>query len=279
MIALILAIISTIALFLLFKEFSKRSVNTDQAITFNYLTAALIALLTEDINFNINKLINEDWFYFAIALGIFFIIMFNIMAICTQKLGISISSITSKMSLIIPVIGAIIFQNTSLSIYKAGGIIIALISVYLTLQKSKSTTIPLLALVLFFGAGTLDMWLDFIRNKYLSSSNDFNLFIITIFLSAFIIGTLKLIHKRYKFTLKNLFAGVILGIPNYFSIYFVLLALENLGAIYVFPILNIGVVLFSAIISWMFYQEKMSTTNWTGVLLACLAIMIIIILP
>ena len=279
MIALSFATISTIALFLLFKEFSKRNINTHQAITFNYLTAALIALLTEDINFNIAKLINEDWFYLAIALGIFFIIMFNIMAVCTQKLGISISSIASKMSLIIPVIGAIIFQNTNLSIYKTAGIIMALIAVYLTLQKSKSTANPVLALVLFFGAGTLDMWLDFIRNKYLSSSNDFNVFIITIFLSAFIIGILKLIYKRDKLMLKNLFAGVILGIPNYFSIYFVLLALENLGGIYVFPILNIGVVLLSAIISWMFYQEKMSKTNWTGVLLACLAIMIIITLP
>ena len=67
-----------------------------------------------------------------------------------------------------------------------------------------------------------------------------------------------------------------LGVPNYFSIYFVLLALENLGGIYVFPILNIGVVLLSAIISWLFYQEQMSKTNWMGIGLACLSIVIIL---
>ena len=66
-----------------------------------------------------------------------------------------------------------------------------------------------------------------------------------------------------------------LGAPNYFSIYFVLLALENLGGIYVFPILNIGVVVFSALISWLFYQEQMSKTNWIGVTLACVSIVII----
>ena len=122
MIALSLAIISTIALFLLFKEFSRRDINTNQAITFNYLTASLIGVLfIRDTNYNTANLINENWFYSAIALGAFFIVMFNIMAISTQKLGISISSTASKMSLIIPVIGAIIFQDTNLNIYKNDG--------------------------------------------------------------------------------------------------------------------------------------------------------------
>ena len=202
--------------------------------------------------------------------------MFNIMAISTQKLGISISSTASKMSLIIPVIGAIIFQDTNLNIYKTVGILTAMIAVYLTLQKNESTSKPRLAIILFFGAGTLDMWLDFIRNKYLSCTTDFNVFIITIFLTAFIIGIIRLIYKREKLLQKNMFAGVLLGIPNYFSIYFVLLALENLGGIYVFPVLNIGIVLFSAIISWLFYKEKMSKTNWIGIFLACLSIIIIL---
>jgi uncharacterized membrane protein len=85
-----------------------------------------------------------------------------------------------------------------------------------------------------------------------------------------------LIWERKKVLRKNIVAGIVLGIPNYFSIYFVLLALENLGGIYVFPILNIGVVLLSAIISWLFYQEKMSKYNWLGIGLACLSIIIIL---
>ena len=276
MIALSLTIILTTFLFLVFKEFSKRDINTHQAITFNYLTAALIALFIGDVNYNVTNLINADWFYLTIALGVFFIVMFNIMAITTQKLGISISSMASKMSLIIPVIGAIIFQNASIGVYKIAGIMIAIIAVYLTFKKSGSTTKPTLAIILFFGAGILDMWLDFIRNNYLSSTVDFNFFIITVFFTAFSIGLLKVIWDGKRILRKNIVAGIVLGIPNYFSIYFVLLALENLGGIYVFPILNIGVVLFSAIISWLFYQEQMSKTNWTGIVLACLSIIIIL---
>ena len=276
MIALSLTIILTTVLFLVFKEFQKRNINTNQAITFNYLTAALIALFIGDVNYNIYNLINTDWFYSTIALGLFFIVMFNIMAITTQKLGISISSMASKMSLIIPVIGAVIFQNASIGVYKILGIMIALIALYLTFKKSGPTAKPTLAIILFLGAGMLDMWLDFIRNNFLSSTADFNLFIVTVFFTAFSVGLIKVIWDRKKIIRKNIVAGIVLGVPNYFSIYFVLLALENLGGIYVFPILNIGVVLFSAIISWQFYQEQMSKTNWMGIVLACLSILIIL---
>ena len=276
MIALSLTIILTTILFLVFKEFQKRNINTNQAITFNYLTAALIALFIGDVNYNIYNLINTDWFYSTIALGIFFIVMFNIMAITTQKLGISISSMASKMSLIIPVIGAVIFQNASIGVYKILGIIIAIISVYLTFKKSGQTAKPALAIILFLGAGILDMWLDSIRNNFLSSTVDFNLFIVTVFFTAFSVGLIKIIWDRKKIIRENIVAGIVLGVPNYFSIYFVLLALENLGGIYVFPILNIGVVLLSAIISWLFYQEQMSKTNWMGIVLACLSILIIL---
>jgi drug/metabolite transporter (DMT)-like permease len=276
MIALSLTIILTTILFLVFKEFLKRDINTHQAITFNYLTAALIALFIGDVNYNIYNLINTEWFYSTIALGIFFIVMFNIMAITTQKLGISISSMASKMSLIIPVIGAVIFQNASIGVYKILGIIIAIISVYLTFKKSGQTAKPTLAIILFLGAGILDMWLDSIRNNFLSSTVDFNLFIVTVFFIAFSVGLIKVIWDRKKIIKKNIVAGIVLGVPNYFSIYFVLLALENLGGIYVFPILNIGVVLFSTIISWLFYQEQMSKINWMGIVLACLSILIIL---
>jgi|TARA_B100000959_G_scaffold40564_1_gene40218 drug/metabolite transporter (DMT)-like permease len=276
MIALILTIILTTVLFLVFKEYAKRDINTHQAITFNYLTAALLALFIGGNNYNPIIIINTDWFLPTIALGGFFIFMFNIMALTTQKLGISIGSIASKMSLIIPVIGAIIFQNATLNFHKAIGIIVAIIAVYLTFKKSSANTKNLtLAIALFIGAGILDMWLDLIRNNYLSSNIDFNQFIFTVFFTAFSIGLIKIIWIRIKIIRRNVFAGIILGLPNYFSIYFVLLALENLGGVVVFPVLNIGVVLFSSIISWLFYKEKMSKTNWIGVTLACISILII----
>ena len=97
MIALSLTIILTTFLFLVFKEFQKRNINTNQAITFNYLTAALIALFIGDVNYNIYNLINTDWFYSTIALGLFFIVMFNIM---DEPLRLSLFTIGQLINLV-----------------------------------------------------------------------------------------------------------------------------------------------------------------------------------
>ena len=278
MISLTLTILFTVSLFIFFKEFEKRNINTQQAITFNYLTASIIAILLYGNPIFLTDIVNATWIYPTIALGVFFVVMFNIMAKTTQQLGISIASIASKMSLVIPVIAALLFQrNINLSIYNYIGILLALIAIFLTFKKKQKTQKSLkIAVFLFFGAGILDSFLDYIREKHLESINDFNLFIILIFFIAFFTGFVIIIFKRNKISFKNIIGGVLLGIPNYFSIYFVLLSLESLGGAVVFPVLNIGVVLISTIISFLVYKDNLNKGNWFGIVLACVSIFLLL---
>lgn len=278
MISLTLTILFTVSLFIFFKEFEKRNINTHQAITFNYLTASIIAILLYGNPICLTDIVNTSWIYPTIALGVFFVVMFNIMAKTTQQLGISIASIASKMSLVIPVIAALLFQrNINLSIYNYIGILLALIAIFLTFKKKQKTQKSLkIAVFLFFGAGILDSFLDYIREKHLESINDFNLFIILIFFIAFFTGFVIIIFKRNKISFKNIIGGVLLGIPNYFSIYFVLLSLESLGGAVVFPVLNIGVVLISTLISYLVYKENLNKENWFGIILACVSIFLLL---
>lgn len=278
MISLTLTILFTVSLFIFFKEFDKRNINTHQAITFNYFTAAVLATLLYNNPLFLTDIIYVSWVYHTIALGIFFVVMFNVMAKTTQKLGISIASIASKMSLVIPVIAALFFQrNLELSMYNYFGIFLALIAIFLTFKKKQETKNSIkIAIILFFGAGILDSFLDYIREKYLESINDFNIFIILVFTIAFLTGFVLIIFKRNKITVRNIIAGILLGIPNYFSIYFVLLSLDSLGGAIVFPVLNIGVVLISTIFSYLIYKENLNKENWLGIILACTSIFLVL---
>ena len=278
MISLTLTILFTVSLFIFFKEFDKRNINTHQAITFNYFTAAVLATLLYNNPLFLTEIINVSWVYHTIALGMFFVVMFNVMAKTTQKLGISIASIASKMSLVIPVIAALFFQrNLELSMYNYFGIFLALIAIFLTFKKKQETKKSIkIAIILFFGAGILDSFLDYIREKYLESINDFNIFIILVFTIAFLTGFVLIIFKRNKITVRNIIAGILLGIPNYFSIYFVLLSLDSLGGAIVFPVLNIGVVLISTIFSYLIYKENLNKENWLGIILACTSIFLVL---
>jgi multidrug transporter EmrE-like cation transporter len=131
-------------------------------------------------------------------------------------------------------------------------------------------------LVLFIGAGLLDTVLSHIQFLHLDSPESRDYFTSTVFLVAFSVGGLLLVFKRQRLTIKNITAGILLGIPNYFSIFFVLRSLDSMESSLVFPILNIGVVILSALIGWGYYKEHLSKLNWLGVVLAISAIYILI---
>ena len=278
MISLILTILLTVVLFICFKEFSKRNINTHQAITFNYLTASLLAFIFYEKSISFIEIINSSWIFPTIALGVFFIIMFNVMAKTTQRLGISIASMASKISLIIPVIGAILLQENNISYTNGLGILIAIIAIYLAFKKKYNSNQSIyIAIILFFGTGILDMCLDYIQHNLLENNNQSSQFIIVVFFIAFIAGLIKIILSKEKIKSRNIIAGIFLGIPNYLSIYYVLISLEQLGGVIVFPILNISVVLLSTILSFFVYKEYLNTLNWTGIILACISIILILV--
>ena len=279
MISLLLSIVFTVVLFLFFKEFERRDINTHHAITVNYITASILANLIYNKDISLVELISSSWIYPTIGLGIFFVIMFNIMAKTTQKLGVSIAAMSSKMSLIIPVLlSYFIYPDSNITSLQFLGIILALVAVYCTFKKKQKYSYPLyIAIVLFFGAGMLDASINYIETIFLNQKEDeYNKFIITIFSVAFITGIVKMIFDKNEINLKSILSGILLGVPNYFSIYFVLKSLEELGGIVVFPVLNIGVVLLSSIISFIYYKEQMSLLNWAGISISCISIILIL---
>jgi len=278
MIYLIISIISSVSLFICFKEFSKRNINTHASITINYLTAFIISFFYCKKSIYLNQIIASEWLFFSIILGILFIIMFNIMAITTQRLGVAIGTMASKLSLVIPIIGAYVFKLvTEISTIQIFGILLALISVYLILKKDKNNNKPIsIAIVLFCGSGIVDFIINYVQETYLPFSSDFTLFIMIVFLVAFLSGMFKSITNKVKFTVKNVLAGLILGIPNYLSILYVLKSLDELGGFIVFPILNIGIVLISTIISFWIYNEQLSRLNWLGIFIACISIILVL---
>lgn len=278
MIDLSLSILFTILLFLFFKEFDKRQINTLQAITFNYLSAGLLSLSFGHSGYNYENIILSDWILPTFILGIFFIVMFNVMALTTQRLGVTIGSLASKMSLIIPVLAALLFQGDQWTFLKITGIVTAIVSVYLTIKKNKKHSGPIyLAIILFVGAGLLDTILSHIQFLYLDNPQSKNHFTTTVFLVAFATGVLLLLFKKQGLTARNIIAGTLLGVPNYFSIFFVLRSLESMESSLVFPILNIGVVVLSALIGWAYYKEQLSKLNFLGVGLAIVSICVLLI--
>ena len=285
MIYLLLCIVFTTAIFLIFKKFEEYKIDSFQAIVVNYIIAACLGFSFNNSGIALESIPHQSWFFNAVIIGILFISMFNVVAITSQKIGISIASIASKMSLIIPVVFAVYLYGDSMSFVKIAGVVLALLSVYLTFYPSgngKQTNKKLLIfpIILFVGTGLLDTLFKYTEHKYLTG-NDLNLFLSSLFTVAafagFIVVIIMITAMRNPLHIKSIIGGVVLGIPNYGSIYFLMrtLEIENFESSVIFPVNNIGIIGLSAIAAFFLFKEKMTMINWTGIVLSIIAIAMI----
>jgi len=268
-------------LIIIFKLFEKYKVDNLQALIVNYFTAAACGyfLLKDDYSFS--YVFSSPWVYYSILIGFIFIVVFNFYAFGTQKVGIAVTTVANKMSLIIPVCAALIlYPDDKITLLKGLGFVLALIGIYLSSTnngklKFNKKYLWLIVLV-FVGQGISDSL--FMHSSLLLKPGEDMKFFITLFLMAGLSGIVILLVKSFyspvKIQAKNFIWGIIFGIPNFFSLYFFLEALSSgtLNKSVIFPLTSIGVVVSSAIIGIVFYRELLSRYNWIGIMFALAAI-------
>jgi drug/metabolite transporter (DMT)-like permease len=269
----------------MFKLFKRFEINTMQAIVINYFIACTVGYFGFLKETDISLLPEKAWFPGTIFLGVLFIIVFNLAAITTQRSGLSVVSVATKMSVAIPVLFGIIYFNESSGTIKIIGIIMALGAVYLTSIKSrKGIAIKkenlIFPILVFLGSGIIDTSIKYLETSYVSKS-DVALFSSSIFFIAGTIGTAILVVQGFmgtlKITGKNILGGIALGIPNFFSIYFLVMALRSEGfeSSTVFTINNVAIVLVSTVLGIALFKERLIPKNWIGIALAIISILLV----
>lgn len=284
MIYIVLSVLFNTVLFVILKLFSRFNINTLQALVVNYFTAFVMGLFFSSQNFEFNQILRKSWYLGSFMLGFLFIAVFYATALTSQRNGLSVASVASKMSVIIPISFGVLLFDEKLGIAKIMGIILALVAVYFTSKKEEgniSDTKNLLYPVLvFFGAGAIDTSLNVLQNDYLPE-NEISLFSSHTFLMAFFVGILLVgitaFKKNMKINGKNILAGIILGIPNYFSLYYLIKMLDSnvFESSTIFTIHNVAIVMVSTLVGILFFKEKISLRNGMGITMALIAILLV----
>jgi drug/metabolite transporter (DMT)-like permease len=91
---------------------------------------------------------------------------------------------------------------------------------------------------------------------------------------GFSILLVQLIRGKTKFEFKNIVAGIVLGIPNYFSIYLLISSYKTTrwADSTVLSVINVSVVLMSTMIGLIFFKEKINRLKLIGLVLSLSAI-------
>jgi len=272
-------------LFVIFKLFDVLKINTFQAIVVNYLTAAILGFYLSNNSVSFQQIPSQPWFLGAFFLGIMFILVFNVMALTSQKNGLSVASVSSKMSVVIAIIFGVWYYEESIGLVKLIGILLALVAVYLTSIKEKNEIVKknkdfLFPVLLFFGSGAIDTSLKYVETSFVAEGG-VPLFSATIFGCAFGLGVIVLLYQKVKgilsFEFKSILGGILLGVPNYFSIVYLLKALstEGMESSTAFTLNNVGIVILSTLFGLFIFKEKLISKNWFGIIIAIVSIILI----
>jgi len=284
MIYLIGSIVLSSYLTIAFKLCEKLKIPIFQAIVFNYITCVITGSFVNG-SFPVNgAVMGQTWFHWAAVMGILFISLFNLIGITTQRNGVAVASVANKLSLILPVVLAVYLYNDQLQGWKIAGVVLALLAVVLTCYQSRQPGTAekkpgnyLFPLALFIGSGLLDALINHVQKTHVTEETS-NAFLISGFLSAATIGTVLLIiqyaRKKQTFSWRYVAAGILIGIPNYFSIWCLVKFLKSspLQSTQSIPVNNMGIVLFSSVVAWILFKEKLSAINWAGIGLSLVAI-------
>lgn len=273
----------------LFKLFKTYEVDNLQAIIVNYFVCVITGTVVYQQAVVTMDVINQPWFPFAVILSFLFIFIFNVVAMTVQRLGILVTTLFQKMSLVWPTIFGIIVYSESTGFFKLLGIIFAFVAIFMInyspgMKLNKKQLIglgTLLAALTWVGSGLIEMFLYYVKVEGLSEGQDIQ-FTSTLFFLAGINGTIffaiKSLWKRPTFQLKNVIGGIALGIPNFFSIYYILVLLDRgMEASTLFPIMNVGVLIMNAIVGVLAFKESLGLVRSIGLGLALGAIVLLVL--
>ena len=247
----------------------------------NYVVAAGVGFITIAGEFDIASIPSKPWFYMALVIGVMLIVAFHLFGLSAQYAGVTITAISSRMSVIIPVmLGGLVF-DAEVNALKITGVLIAMVAFWLTFKKNRSVAVTkkylYLPLILLVAVGITHSLMKYAEHFFIG--DEFELFLATAFSVSLILGIIVHIIRSPKtglhFKFRNILGGIILGSVNWCATFYFLKGLDTYDISIFVPLFNVSVVILSTLIGFFIFKERMRTVNWVGVLIAVVAIIML----
>lgn len=257
---LLASILASTLILVLFRWMQHSVAVTRHAIVVGYLTSAIAGAILFDVDWQVSS---QWWFWLAALEGVGFYLVFRMMALTTQISGITNASIATKMSVVIPTFIGIVALGESVSTFKVLGLFFGILSVIFAAGFRFKVANWMLPLLVFVCTGVIDASFKLFQIWGLTDAQ-FPGFVITIFGFGFIAGTLHhIVQPNRMINRQSALSGIVLGLANLGTVYFVLKALAVPGweSSIVFPLNNFGIVLASTLTAILVFGERPATAT------------------
>ncbi len=302
MIYLTLAILGACSIGLLFKYSENHGLHRYSITSINYLTASIIALImsvqanllpllgnmsadrlwnrVSDITTNGGTLpVGNSVLWAAIIgalTGFFFLNAFIYYQKGIFESGIALSSMFSRLGVLIPMTVSIIIWQELPSIVQSLGIVLAIVAIVLVnldLEGKGSLQLrsSLLQLFVFSGAG---IFCSKIFQKY-SLIEHKGLYLLLTFFTAFVLSLRVLHRKKQGVGRSDVIVGALVGVSNLLTNYFLVMALSQIKAAIVFPISSAGAIITMTLGGVILFGERLRRQDITAISMTIVAVVLI----
>jgi multidrug transporter EmrE-like cation transporter len=275
-------------MYFIFKGFDRYQVQTFQAIAVNYVVCVVTGVAFSGFGVIVKDIqtLPTSYFIYPTVIGVLFVLGFNLIAFVSQKISVSLATVASRLSLIIPVVISLLFFKTSVKTYdilNVLGIVLVFVAIILiskprsnqgiNVQKRQLWLLP----ALFFLIGLIDTTLTYTNSIFQEAGFDESLSVMLFVVASVFAFVVAFIQKK-QFDGRAIIAGVVLGLPSYFSVYFLMKALSSFqhDSMFVFSINNLSVIVLTTVVSVVVLKEKIANINLYGLGLAVVALLLII---
>ena len=278
MLYLILAIISS-ALVSICMRLSERHVRSNMVMfTVNYAACLAISRLYMG---DVHLFAPESGMRWAVILGavsgFLYLAGFVMLQRSIHHNGVILSSASMKLGgVLIPIVLAMaLFRERMGGVQMVGAAIAIAAILLMNLEKGEvrrdGKKLWLLALLLTSGLT------DTMANVYdkTGAAALKNHYLFYTFLAALLTALVLALVRKQRPGPADVFCGLIIGIPNYFSARFLLLALASVPAVITYPVYSVGTMIVISMTGLLFFKEKLSRQKKYALLMILVALVLL----
>ena len=275
---LILAIASSAMVSICMRVSEKYVRNNMVMFTTNYAVCLVISLFYMG---DIHLLVFESGFGWAITLGaisgFLYLANFALLQNSVHFNGVILSSAAMKLGgVLIPVVAAVVLFHEQMSVVQLVGVVIAIVATVLMNVKKDEVFKEgkkMWLLVLLLCSGLTDTMANIYNKTGVSAFRNHYLFYT--FLAAMLTSFIMIFIKNQTVRTADILCGLMIGIPNYYSARFLLLALGSVPAVIAYPVFGVGTIIVISTVGVLVFRERLDGKKKCALLLIAAALVLL----
>lgn len=266
MLYLLLAILSSALVSIIMRLSTDKTSGNISMLAMNYLMCMAVAvgytglgnLFPQDAD--LSKTLGM-----GVVHGVLYLLSFVLLQLNVKKNGVVLSAIFMKLGLLVPMVVSVYWFGERPGPAQILGFALAVAAIILINFESGQSVMQFrlgLILLLISGgcADVMSKVFEELGAPALSAQ-----FLLYTFLVAFVLCTALMIGKKEQPGKAEVWFGLMIGIPNFFSAKFLLKALESVSAVIAYPTYSVATILVVTLAGVLVFKERLGRRQWMAI--------------